>query len=243
MTHTSRAQRGRQRRRHRQRVARVPRRRGARLRHRRHAVPRVPGRSTKGRSRRSRRRWSRPPTLARQAERLRLGDHLLLGRGEEKTGGRRKQALLADGYEALIAAIYLDGGIEQARGVHRPRVRPARSPGRRDRADGAPEDYKSALQEFLQSTNGRCPSTALAAARPRSPQAVRGRGARRARQLAGAATAAARRKRSRPRRARIAKLRRSASAVDDRAGPGDSASRSTSELLEGDEVSWSWTDE
>ena len=54
-------------------------------------------------------------TLARQAERLPLGDHLLLGRGEEKTGGRRKQALLADGYEALIAAIYLDGGIEQAR--------------------------------------------------------------------------------------------------------------------------------
>ena len=54
-------------------------------------------------------------SLARQAERLALGDHLLLGRGEEKTGGRRKQALLADGYEALIAAIYLDGGIEQAR--------------------------------------------------------------------------------------------------------------------------------
>ena len=54
-------------------------------------------------------------TLARQAERLSLGDHLLLGRGEEKTGGRQKQALLADGYEALIAAIYLDGGIEHAR--------------------------------------------------------------------------------------------------------------------------------
>ncbi len=54
-------------------------------------------------------------TLARQAERLGLGEHLLLGRGEEKTGGRRKQALLADTYEALIAAIYLDGGIEQAR--------------------------------------------------------------------------------------------------------------------------------
>jgi len=54
-------------------------------------------------------------TLARQAERLNLGDHLLLGRGEEKTGGRRKQALLADGYEALIAAIYLDGGLEHAR--------------------------------------------------------------------------------------------------------------------------------
>ena len=54
-------------------------------------------------------------TLARQAERLMLGEHLLLGRGEEKTGGRRKQALLADGYEALLAAIYLDGGVEQAR--------------------------------------------------------------------------------------------------------------------------------
>src|SRR5206468_4279999 len=54
-------------------------------------------------------------TLARQAERLQLGDHLLLGRGEEKTGGRRKQALLADGYEALIAAVYLDGGVEHAR--------------------------------------------------------------------------------------------------------------------------------
>ena len=53
--------------------------------------------------------------LARQAERLQLGDHLLLGRGEEKTGGRRKMALLADGYEALIAAIYLDGGIDPAR--------------------------------------------------------------------------------------------------------------------------------
>ena len=54
-------------------------------------------------------------TLARQAERLALGEHLLLGRGEEKTGGRQKQALLADSYEALIAAIYLDGGVEHAR--------------------------------------------------------------------------------------------------------------------------------
>ena len=53
--------------------------------------------------------------LARLAEQLSLGEHLLLGRGEEKTGGRRKQALLADGYEALIAAIYLDGGIEHVR--------------------------------------------------------------------------------------------------------------------------------
>src|ERR1041384_2404407 len=53
-------------------------------------------------------------SLARHAERIRLGDHLILGRGEEKTGGRFKQALLADAYEALIAAIYLDGGLEAA---------------------------------------------------------------------------------------------------------------------------------
>ena len=64
-------------------------------------------------------------SLARLAEGLDLGQHLLLGRGEEKTGGRRKQALLADGYEALIAAIYLDGGVEHGHGVHRAPVRGA----------------------------------------------------------------------------------------------------------------------
>ncbi len=52
--------------------------------------------------------------LARLGERLHLGDFLILGRGEEKTGGRRKHAIIADCYEALIAAIYLDGGIEAA---------------------------------------------------------------------------------------------------------------------------------
>jgi dsRNA-specific ribonuclease len=53
--------------------------------------------------------------LAELAERLQLGEHMILGRGEEKTGGRQKQALLADTCEALIAAIYLDGGLEPAR--------------------------------------------------------------------------------------------------------------------------------
>ena len=68
-------------------------------------------------------------SLARLAEGLDLGQHLLLGRGEEKTGGRRKQALLADGYEALIAAIYLDGGVEHVHGVHRAPVRGAHQRG------------------------------------------------------------------------------------------------------------------
>jgi len=53
--------------------------------------------------------------LAELAQRIGLGAYLLLGRGEEKTGGRHKQALLADGCEAVIAAVYLDGGVEAAR--------------------------------------------------------------------------------------------------------------------------------
>jgi len=88
-------------------------------------------------------------TLARQAERLNLGEHLLLGRGEEKTGGRRKQALLADGYEALIAAIYLDGGIEHARAFIMREFGALLLDVRQHGAAG-PQDYKSALQELLQ---------------------------------------------------------------------------------------------
>jgi ribonuclease-3 len=91
-------------------------------------------------------------SLARLAEGLNLGGHLLLGRGEEKTGGRRKQALLADGYEALIAAIYLDGGTEQASAfITRefspliPLINDSRAPA------AAFRDYKSALQEQVQS--------------------------------------------------------------------------------------------
>src|SRR5215204_3372786 len=54
-------------------------------------------------------------SLARLGERINLGSYLILGRGEEKTGGRRKLALIADSYEALIAAIYIDGGLDPAR--------------------------------------------------------------------------------------------------------------------------------
>ncbi|HKY22695.1 MAG TPA: ribonuclease III [Vicinamibacterales bacterium] len=94
-------------------------------------------------------------SLARLAEGLRLGDHLLLGRGEEKTGGRQKQALLADGYEALIAAIYLDGGIDQATAFI------ARQFETLVTEAGAPaasfRDFKSALQERVQSAGGPRP--------------------------------------------------------------------------------------
>ena len=99
-------------------------------------------------------------TLARQAERLSLGDHLLLGRGEEKTGGRRKQALLADGSEALIAAIYLDGGIEQARAFITREFTPLVDDVRRSGVAGG--DHKSALQEYLQSNDVPLPEYRLA---------------------------------------------------------------------------------
>ena len=86
-------------------------------------------------------------SLARHAEAIKLGDYLLLGRGEEKTGGRLKSALLADTYEALVAAIYLDGGLEPAAAfLHREL---------KDAIDGGSDrlfvqDYKSALQERVQ---------------------------------------------------------------------------------------------
>jgi ribonuclease-3 len=87
-------------------------------------------------------------SLARHAERMLLGEHLLLGRGEEKTGGRFKQALLADGYEALIAAIYLDGGLEAAAGFLDRELNDAIEEGSGQTVVG--DDYKSALQERLQ---------------------------------------------------------------------------------------------
>jgi ribonuclease-3 len=98
-------------------------------------------------------------TLARLAERLSLGDHLLLGRGEEKTGGRRKQALLADGYEALIAAVYLDGGIEHARAFVAREFGALLADARDAGATG--QDYKSALQELVQARNAPLPEYRL----------------------------------------------------------------------------------
>jgi ribonuclease-3 len=98
--------------------------------------------------------------LAKQAERLHLGDHLLLGRGEEKTGGRRKQALLADGYEALIAAIYLDGGIDAVRGFIKREFNSLIGDARRLGVAGQ-QDYKSGLQELVQARSQPLPEYRL----------------------------------------------------------------------------------
>jgi ribonuclease-3 len=85
-----------------------------------------------------------------------------LGRGEEKTGGRTKHALLANACEAVIAALYLDGGVDAVRHVvgreFGPLVEHAREPGLLTALTG---DYKSALQEFLQAQNRPAPAYRL----------------------------------------------------------------------------------
>jgi ribonuclease-3 len=99
--------------------------------------------------------------LARRAEEIQLGDHLLLGRGEEKTGGRFKQALLADGYEALIAALYLDGGLPAAAGFLERELADGIAAGAGEAVVG--QDYKSALQERLQALGRPLPEYRVAA--------------------------------------------------------------------------------
>jgi ribonuclease III len=103
-------------------------------------------------------------SLARLGEKIDLGSFLILGRGEEKTGGRRKQALIADSYEALIAAIYLDGGIDPVRGFVERQFHDLIAEARRTGAGAAfTEDYKSALQEWLQSRDRGLPVYRLVA--------------------------------------------------------------------------------
>src|SRR5208283_677093 len=72
---------------------------------------------SEGQLSKSRARIVNAHSLEITARRLGLGEHLRLGRGEEKTGGRDKPALLADAFEAVVAAVYLDGGLEPARGL------------------------------------------------------------------------------------------------------------------------------
>jgi ribonuclease III len=98
--------------------------------------------------------------LARKAEEIQLGDHLILGRGEEKTGGRFKQALLADAYEALIAAIYLDGGIDAAETFLRRELKEAIDAGADRNFVG--QDFKSALQERVQALGRPLPEYRVA---------------------------------------------------------------------------------
>jgi ribonuclease III len=103
---------------------------------------------SEGQLSKSRARIVNARSLAAAARRLAIGEHLRLGRGEEKTGGREKPALLADAFEAVVAAIYLDGGLGAARKVLQ-RVLFEQTLEARGEAV-AESDQKSALQEFLQ---------------------------------------------------------------------------------------------
>jgi ribonuclease III len=103
---------------------------------------------SEGQLSKSRARMVNARALELAARRLRLGEHLRLGRGEEKTGGRDKPAILADALEAVIAAVYLEGGLEAARRVLRRVLFEFALEERGERI--ADSDRKSALQEFLQ---------------------------------------------------------------------------------------------
>ena len=86
-------------------------------------------------------------SLHEVAQRLELGRHLLLGNGEESGGGRTRASILADAVEAVFAAVYLDGGLEEARKlIHRVLLDTERE----DIAEEKRRDYKTLLQEYVQ---------------------------------------------------------------------------------------------
>ena len=87
--------------------------------------------------------------LAEYAAQIRLGEELFLNSGEEATGGRNRPSVTSDAFEALLAAIYLDGGVEAAKEF----VLPFITEGLRKR-EIRREDAKSALQELVQRKKG-----------------------------------------------------------------------------------------
>ena len=84
-------------------------------------------------------------SLAAIAARLNLGEHLMLGHGEERFGGRNRASILADAVESVIAAAYLDGGIEAAKGIIE-RFVLCNVPATKLQNT----DYKTSLQELVQ---------------------------------------------------------------------------------------------
>ena len=100
-------------------------------------------------------RLVRATTLARRARALGLGEFLQLGRGEERGGGRQKTSILADAFEAIVAAVYLDGGLEAAR-----EFIVAHFSELLEQAVEAtePTDFKSSLQVLTQRKFGTVPS-------------------------------------------------------------------------------------
>jgi ribonuclease III len=107
--------------------------------------------------------------LIRVAQELELGHYLRLGRGEEKSGGRNKTAMRVDALEAVLAAMYLDGGLQAARDLVRRRIlEPELERIARNGSRLPVNDYKSALQERLQAV-GR-PQPAYVLVKERGPE-------------------------------------------------------------------------
>lgn len=89
--------------------------------------------------------------LYEYATKIDLGSYLLLGKGEELTGGRTRKSILADAFEAVIAAIYLDGGFDSAKDFVLPYVKDAAI---KLMKSGKTEDFKTLLQKFVQQVKG-----------------------------------------------------------------------------------------
>ena len=85
-------------------------------------------------------------SLFQFAQKIQLGDYLHLGKGEEHTGGRERPSIVSDAFEAVIASIYLDGGLEEAKKFVL-RFIPEHMDVKRV---NALSDYKTALQEIIQ---------------------------------------------------------------------------------------------
>jgi ribonuclease-3 len=92
------------------------------------------------------------------AQTFRLGRYLRLGKGEERTGGREKASILADAFEALLAAMYLDGGFDMVFPFVEVIVEPIIADAGTEVID---RDYKTRLQEISQARYGRAPAYRL----------------------------------------------------------------------------------
>lgn len=92
-------------------------------------------------------------TLYNIANDLELGQFLILGRGEENSGGRTKTSILADAVEAIVGALYLDGGFSKAKRFILTMLEPYK---REIVEHGGYNDYKTRLQEILQSIQKNC---------------------------------------------------------------------------------------
>lgn len=101
--------------------------------------------------------------LADAARRLQLGEVLFLGRGEELSGGRDKSSILADGYEALLGAVYLDQGMEPTRMIIE---RSLSDHIRRHVEHGVVRDFKTNLQEITAQRGNGIPEYRLSASGP-----------------------------------------------------------------------------